>query len=194
MTSSSLSGTDTLNDLTRLKQQVRADRRATSIPLVVFGAIAAFAALFRDPSHGAAWVYWALAVPVAFALVWGVYRRRENAEGVGTRATAYGRTAIAFAVVTVLMPTVFVFLGAPAAAAGVALAVIGLMQRNIALSAIGLLFGVVAGLEAWYVISNRIDDLAGHYVAWGDNLVMATLGLVLLVAGVTCHRQEVLHR
>lgn len=182
---------EVLEGLQGLRSRVDADRRSTSFPLMVFGFVTLGAALFPAPTHGIAPLYWLLAVPIAFALLWSMYRKRERTVGVGTPARSYGRVTIVFAVISVLVPGLLMIFGATAAAAGLALAILGLTQRNRVVAAAGLVFGVVVGLENWSVLTNRVHSLLAESATWADNAVMAALGLALLAAGLVIYRREI---
>lgn len=182
---------EVLDGLNGLRSRVDADRRSTSFPLVVFGLVTLGAALLPAPTHGMAPVYWLLAAPIAFTLLWSMYRRRETTVGVGTPARSYGHVAIGFAVISVLVPGLLMIFGAAAAAAGLALAIFGLRQRNRVVAATGLVFGVVVGLEHWSVLTNRVHALFAGSTTWADNAVMAALGLGLLAIGLIVYRREV---
>ena len=182
---------EVLEGLQGLRSRVDADRRSTSFPLMVFGLVTLGAALFPAPTHGMAPLYWLVAVPIAFALLWSLYRKRERAVGVGTPARSYGRVTIGFAVISVLVPGLIMIFGAAPATAGLALAILGLTQRNQIVAAAGLVFGVVVGLEHWSVLTNRVQPLLADSATWADNAVMAALGLALLAVGLVIYRREV---
>ncbi len=75
-----------LHEVEGVRRRAQADRRATSVPLLVFGGLALLDAVLRvasDPFRNFALV---LLAPIGFALVALYYRRREIETGVGRRA------------------------------------------------------------------------------------------------------------
>ena len=57
-------------DFDRLRQRARADRHASSVPLLIFGLLTLGSAPLMDHLD-ASYLYWMLATPVGFALIAG---------------------------------------------------------------------------------------------------------------------------
>ena len=66
-----------------LRAQVRADRHATSYPLVVVGAVGFH---YISSGFGSDWVPWQYGLPLAFVIVWALQWRTERVRGVGRGA------------------------------------------------------------------------------------------------------------
>jgi hypothetical protein len=173
-----------INQVGATRRRARGDRRATSIPLLAFGAATVVDAGLRSahPSLGLLGDF--LFAPVGFVLVALYYRHREKATGVGGRPLPY---VIAAVVTLVALPLLALFGGY--AVAGVALVVIAVQQRNLYLAGWALVFGVGGSLEVFAIFSNRLYDVFGYF-AWAPSLVYATLGLLLMGAGLYARRGE----
>jgi hypothetical protein len=184
-----------INEVGDIRHRVRRDLRATSVPLLVFGAITLIDAVLRagvDPIGNAALLVLA---PVGFFVVALYYRRRESVIGIGGRTRPY----VVAALVTLLCLPLLLAFGAYALV-GVALLVIAVRQRNLYLGVWAIVFGVVGGLESIYLISNRlysVDQALGlwraqdGYFSWAPSLEYGALGVVLISAGLYAHRREV---
>lgn len=188
---------DTLQELKRVRERVRRDRRPASIPLsVLTAAMALFTAMqwwgwatdsisWTDPT----W-FWVIAAPIGFAVAAQWYRKVERDIGVSTQRIV--RTlAIAAFVSLLVFPLLGFPMGVPYAVLGTAFLVIGVTQRSGHLIAGALIFGVGGVLQSLFVISNRVYEVAGEYVSWASPASW-TLVAVLL-AGVTAlaWREEV---
>jgi len=183
-----------INQVGGLRRRARGDRRATSVPLLVFGAITLLDAVLRSVLDPVGDALLLLLAPAGFAFVALCYRRREVALGVGGRTRPY---AIAAVVTLVTLPVVFLF-GAYELV-GLGLLVIALTQRNWYLGAFAVVYGVVGGLEALGAISNRLygaSEALGFarardgYFSWSSSLVYGTLGVALVGAGLYARRRE----
>jgi hypothetical protein len=184
-----------INEVGDIRHRVRRHRRATSVPLLVFGALTLLDAVLRtrvDPIGNVALLVLA---PVGFFIVALYYRRRETAIGVGGRTRPY---VVAALVTLVCLPLLLAF-GADALV-GVALLVIAVRQRNLYLGVWALVFGVLGGLESIDVISNRlyaVNQAVGlwraqdGYFPWAPSLVYGALGALLIGAGLYAQRREV---
>jgi intracellular septation protein A len=184
-----------LGDAGAVQRRVRGDRRATSVPLIVFGTITLIAAVIEPMVDGAATVALFLLAPVGFLTVALIYRRREIALGLGGRERAYTVAAIS---TLLLLPILGLALGSYALV-GMALIIIAMLQRNLQLGISALVFGVVGGLEHLSLISNRLYSLADTlgiyrssdgYFSWSSSLVFAILGLALIVGGLLAQHAE----
>jgi hypothetical protein len=154
-----------LSHARELIQRVRRQQRATWLPLLVF-AVLTFVSIpvrrysghhldCRSTSGGgtcrvysdAEFIYWPVALALAYAGILTFYIRRSRSRGVGTRVRAY---AIAGVIVAAALTGVAIWelsqpfspvwldslpyrLASPPAAIGIALLVLGLLERNRAL-------------------------------------------------------------
>jgi hypothetical protein len=184
-----------LDEAGRLRRQTRGDRRATSAPLLAFGAITVVDALLRAVVSPVGDVALLLLAPAGFALVAAYYRHRQTVTGVGGRARPYAMAAL----VTLVVLPFALFLGLYAVV-GLALLVIAVRQRNLYLGVWAVLYGVLGFLESLYLISNRIyaataalglERSTGGYFSWAPSIVYGLLGASLIGAGLYAHRREV---
>lgn len=187
--------TEVLDDVARLRRQVRADRRETSVPLLVLGTLALLSSLLTTFAGGLL-----LALPAVLSL-FGLalyYRRRERRLGVGTAGRRWTTAGLWVLGACVLVPGLAMLFLPPVAIVGIVVTVMGVRDRNRALVIGASAATVIAALEQWYVISNRFWDLAklvgaGPQTWWVVNaqqFVYGALAGVLLAAGVVALRQE----
>jgi tellurite resistance protein TehA-like permease len=183
-----------LGDVGDVQRRVKGDRRATSVPLIVFGSITLIAAVIQPMVDWAGTLALLLA-PVGFLSVALIYRRREIAFGLGGRERAYTVAAIS---TLLLLPILGLALGSYALV-GIALIIIAMLQRNLQLAIWALVFGVVGGLEHLSLISNRLYSLTDTlgiyrsndgYFSWSSSLVFGILGLALIVGGLLAQHAE----
>jgi hypothetical protein len=186
---------EVLGDVGAVQRRVRGDRRATSVPLIVFGAITLLAAVIEPILDWAGTLTLFLLAPVGFLSVALIYRRREIAFGIGGRARAYKIAAIA----TLLLLLVLGLALGSYAIIGLALVIIAMLQRNLQLGIWAFVFGVVGGTEHLFLISNRLYSLADTlgfnrsndgYFSWSSSLVFGILGLALIVGGLLTRHAE----
>jgi intracellular septation protein A len=184
-----------LGDAGAVQRRVRGDRRATSVPLIVFGTITLIAAVIEPMVDWAGTLALFLLAPIGFVSVALIYRRREIAFGLGGRERAYTVAAIS---TLLLLPILGLALGSYALI-GLALVIIAMLQRNLQLGIWALVFGVVGGLEHLSLISNRLYSLTDTlginrsqdgYFSWSSSLVFAILGLALIVGGLLARHSE----
>jgi hypothetical protein len=185
-----------------VRRQARSDRRATSVPLLVFGALTVVDAVLRGVLSPIGNVVLLVLAPAGFALIALFYRRQERSTGVGSRKGSFTFAAVLVALLLVVLLPLVLILGMYAVV-GIGLAVIALRQRNLALGCWAVLYGVVGGLEGLSLISNRLYSLDDHlglarvrdgYFSWSSSLVYGVLGLALLVAGLHARRRELAPR
>ena len=154
-----------LSNVRKLTQRVRREQRATWFPLLVFAALTFASIPVRrySPHHldcvagmkictvysDAEFVYWPIALVLAYVAIAAFYIRRSRARGVGTRVRPY---AIAGIIVAVALTGLALWelhhpaltnpmglnglpdrLGSPGAAIGLALLVLAWAERNRAL-------------------------------------------------------------
>jgi hypothetical protein len=186
---------EVLGDVGAVQRRVRGDRRATSVPLIVFGAITLLVAMIEPMLDWAGTLTLFLLAPVGFLLVALIYRRREIAFGVGGRERAYTVAAIS---TLLLLPILGLALGSYALI-GLALVIIAMLQRNLQLSIWAPVFGVVGGLEHLSLISNRLYSLAdtlginrssSGYFSWSSSLVFGILGVTFILGGLLARHAE----
>jgi hypothetical protein len=184
-----------IEEMRAVRRRTRGDRRATSVPLVVFGAITVLDALLRTVVGPLGTIAPLVIAPAGFAAVALYYRRREIARGVGGRTGAYVLAAV---LTLLILPLVIVF-GAYALV-GVALLVIAVRQRNLYLGVWAVVYGVLGGLESIFFLSNRLYTVAdalgfvraeNGYFWWAPTLVYGALGALLIGAGLYAQRSEV---
>jgi hypothetical protein len=187
-----------LKDVEDIRRRTRQDRRATSVPLLTFGALGIGGAFVRIVAGPAEALYWALAAPVGFAVTAWVLRRHEVGSGVGTRSSSYRRWALGVLVTLLLLPFLVLF-GMPLALIGLGLLTIAVRQRNPYLAVTAGVFAVVGVLDGLLFIENRIYDLnqwlgayesTSGYASWASKVSGALPAAVLLVAGLTARRRE----
>jgi intracellular septation protein A len=184
-----------LGDVGAVQRRAKGDRRATSVPLIVFGSITLIAAVIEPMVDWAGTLALFLLAPVGFLSVALIYRRREIAFGLGGRERAYTVAAIS----TLLLLSILGLALGSYALVGIALIVIAMLQRNLQLAIWALVFGVVGGLEHLSLISNRLYSLADSlgiyrsndgYFSWSSSLVFGILGLALIVGGLLAQHAE----
>jgi len=184
-----------LGDVGAVQRRVKGDRRATSVPLIVFGSITLIAAVIEPMVDWAGTLALFLLAPVGILSVALIYRRREIAFGLGSRERSYTVAAIS---TLLLLPILGLALGSYALV-GIALIIIAMLQRNLQLAIWALVFGVVGLLEHLSLISNRVYSLTDTlgiyrsndgYFSWSSSLVFGILGLALVVGGLLAQQAE----
>jgi hypothetical protein len=173
-----------IDQVAATRRRARGDRRATSVPLLAFGAATVIDAGLRSAHPNLGLLGDFLFAPVGFVLLALYYRRRENTTGVEGRPPAYVTAAV---VTVVALPLLALFGGY--AVAGVALVAIAVTQRNLYLGGWALVFGLGGSLEVFALFSNRLYDVFGYF-AWAPSVVYAILGLLLVGAGLHARRDE----
>jgi len=188
-----------LRDAERLRRRARGDRHASSVPLLIFGAltvISAPLALFLWPVGG--W-FWLLAGPAGFLATGWWYRRQQTRSGIGEGRGSYTVAGVSTLLAFVLLPVVWI---APLPVVAAGLLVVAALQRNRYLAAWATVLGLLGGLEHFLVLSNRLYDLA-EWLGWfreprnyglldelGPPTVFAAVGGLLLAAGLVALRRE----
>lgn len=179
-----------------LQERVRADRHATSYPLIVVGAVgfhysAAVVATPVDVVYG---------IPLAFVIVWALQWRNERRTGVGTGndetlLIAFGVFLLASAfssytwlgvVPRRLADNAWFWRLVPAA---VGVATIGIRQRSRWLAAWGIV--IAAGLAVAEAMNEWSWDIgwSGSSVPYRDLVAQLTF-LAVTVAGAVAYRRE----
>ncbi|CAN5232529.1 hypothetical protein BH11ACT1_BH11ACT1_16260 [soil metagenome] len=190
-----------LPDLDRLRARVRADQRATSAPMLVFGALivayAAIGGLYAGQLHAGGrhltlLVYWPLATMVGLVALWWSARRRAGQDGVGegqhTYRSATRAYLVALALILVLfLPVLFIGVFIPLIWPAAVLLAIASWQRNRPLGSWGAAIGLVGGAEGMVVLAN--PDLSPGWW-WLQPVVYTALGLALVAGALVIRRRE----
>ncbi len=190
-----------LPDLDRLRARVRADQRATSAPMVAFGALivgyAAIGGLYAgqlraEGRHLTLLLYWPLATTVGLVALWWSARRRAGQDGVGEGRRTYRSATRVYLVALVLIvvlciPVLFIGVFTPMIWPAAVLAALASWQRNRLLGTWAAAIGVAGGAESVYVIANRGLSPAWW---WLQPVVYTALGLALLGGGLVIGRRE----
>ena len=189
-----------LRDAELLRRRARGDRHASSVPLLIFGALTVVSAPLAFPALGL-WgeLFWLLAGPAGFLATGWWYRRQQARSGIGEGRGSYTVAGVSTLLAFVLVPLVWI---APLPVVAAGLLVVAALQRNRYLAAWATVLGLLGGLERFFVLSNRLYDLAGWF-GWlreprdhgllddlGQPIVYAALGGLLLAAGLVALRRE----
>jgi hypothetical protein len=231
MTNQSVHGYDPEAELSRsrdLARRVRRSQRATWFPLLIFGILTVIALPVTFAGHivrakctivhgglpgqevcfgynSATFVYWPIALILAYALIAAFFLRRSQARGVGTRVMPYVLVGIVIAIVLTALSIwadhrppsdrqhdvlgwhlqaddLYRFI-APACAIGLALLVLAVVDRSPALvvvTAIYLFIAVAPVNFGWTIRSHSNWAIAPHDVIPGTVLLLASLGFALM--------------
>jgi hypothetical protein len=199
-----ITGTDpnqVLPDLDRLRARVRADQRATSAPMLAFGALIVGYApigglyagqLHAEGRHLTVLLYWPLATTVGLVALWWSAHRRAGQDGVGEGRRTYRRATRAYLVALVLivvlcLPVLFIGVFTPMIWPAAVLAAVASWQRNRLLGTWAAAIGAAGGAESVYVIANQ-GLSAGWW--WLQPVVYTALGLALIAGGLVIGRRE----
>jgi hypothetical protein len=225
-----------LADNRRFARQVRNAQRATWFPLLVFAAVT-FAAVpvYRLGPRGmtcrpvpaagpggrvcsvystAAFVYWPIALVLAYAVIAAFYVRRARSRGVGTRVYPYAVAGVGLALLLsgvavwrALHPLtgavgvlglqlgpggypLFSLLVSPATAIGLALLVLAFVERNRPLVAVAVGYLVVAYLVVGVWPPSALGWIIRGPSLWSFLPQLVIDGVVLLVAGLAFARAQ----
>jgi hypothetical protein len=189
---------ETLDEVVRLQKLAWADRRPSSVPLFIFGALAILSAPL-DYTDLSMWrlFYWLIAGPTGFLLCAAWYRHRRTVIDVGTGRGSYMKTGIvllvwfllAFPLWLIALPTI-----------GIALLVIAVRQRNTYLAVCAACFGVIGFLETIFTFDNMLYRLAHYfglfkstdgYFNGASTVVCVVWGLLMIAAGLVARKREV---
>lgn len=228
-TASAFGGSDPRRQLARareLARGVRRTQRAIWFPLFVFAALTFVAIPVTRIGHrtvtvcrtvhqpggdgrvclvhnSAAYVYWPIALVLAYGVIAAFYVLRSRARGVGTRIRAYVVAGIAFSVVVTLASVwaahhppigaqdilgwhaqgadIYRFLG-PATAIGLGLLVLAFAERSLALFvvAVGYLWIALVPVDfGWVIAQPSRWAFLPHLVVDGTVLLVAALGFAV---------------
>jgi hypothetical protein len=210
-----------------LARQVRRSQRATWFPLLVFGVLMLAALPVTFAGHivhakcvvvagglpyqevcrgynSATFIYWPIALVLAYVVIAAYFVRRSRAHGVGTRVTPYVLAGIAISIALTaasvwagrrppsvrqhdvlgwhLQPDSLYRFIAPACAIGLALLVLAFVDRSPALLTVTVIYLViaVAPIDFGWTISTHSDwAIAPHDVIPATVLLLASLGFAL---------------
>jgi hypothetical protein len=190
-----------LPDLDRLRTRVRANQRATSAPMLAFGAlIVGYAAvgglsagqLHAGGRHLTLLLYWPLATVVGLLALWWSARRRAGRDGIGEGRRTYRSATVAYVIALVLivvafLPVLFIGVFTPLIWPTAVLAVIASWRHDRLLGAWAVAIGAVGGAESGYVITNQG---LGPSWWWLQPVVYTALGLALVFGGLVVGRRE----
>lgn len=207
---------DLLTSVRALTRQVRIAQRSTWFPLLVF-AVITLAAIPVDrygPHHPGvcrsdrvgtvcsvvapwSWVYWPVALVLAYVAIASFYVRQSRRRGVGARIRPYVVVGVVFAVLATAVsvwlsqqPPPPAPLGAPltqlsyhlvtpAAAIGLALLVLAWVERNPALAAFSLIYLLVV-LAPDTVLPVKLDQVTSPSPWYFLPRLLVTAGMLLL--------------
>src|SRR5262245_23515141 len=107
---------DLTQDLERLRAQVRADRRATSAPLLVFGGLVVgyavagplLGGMGGGVRHPGLLVFWPVLSVIALLGLWMGSRRRAVRDGVGEGRPSYRTVTAGYVVAQVVIVVMFI--------------------------------------------------------------------------------------
>jgi hypothetical protein len=187
-----------LTQLGRLKRMAWADRRPSSVPLFVFGALVVVAAPL-EYGDLSTWrlPYWLIAGPTGFFLVAAWYQHRRAQTGVGSGKGSYPATGAVLLLSFLLVPLLWIF---PLPTIGVALFVLALRQRNVYLAVCAVFFGVTGFLTEIFTFDNLLYRLANSfglyrttdgYFSGATTVAYLLWGLLMVAAAFVAYRREV---
>lgn len=176
-----------------LQTAVRADRRASSIPLFAAG-IGALTVGFVNagdirggPFSPFGWG-WMLLPMVVFTTAWGVVFVHSRRLGLGTGHDGYGLMLGGLATTSLLLPLTL-FVGA-LGVVGAGLVFLGVRLRDPSLRGVGVAFLILG-------VSNRLYNLAQLFtvgldgrITWGDAVTPWVLGSISVAAAVLVWLRE----
>lgn len=187
-----------LVEVGRLRKLAWADRRPSSVPLFIFGALAILSAVF-ELSELSVWrlAYWLIAGPTGFLLCATWYKHQQIATGVGSGRGSYITTGVVLLISFVIVIPLWI-IALPTI--GFALLVIAVRQRNTYLAICATFFGVSGFLVSIFTFDNllyRLTDYFGlfkaanGYFSGATAVVDVTWGLLMLLSGLIAYRREI---
>jgi hypothetical protein len=195
---STAESSEVLGEVGRLRKLAWADRRPSSVPLFIFGALAIVSAAF-ELNDLSLWrlAYWLIAGPTGFLLCAAWYKRNRVATGVGAGRGSYMKTGVVLIISFLIVIPLWV-IALPTIA--FALLVIAVRQRNIYLAVCAIFFGVSGFLVSIFTFDNLLYRLAHHlgyfksasgYFSWATALVDVLWGLLMVAAGLIAYKREI---
>ena len=192
------SSNDALDEVMRLQKRAWADRRPSSVPLIVFGSLVIlYAPLINGGGFGPRFLYWLIAGPVGFFLCAAWYRHRRTVTGVGAGRGNYLTTGVVVLAAFVLVIPLLI-MALPTI--GLALFVIAFMQRNTYLAVCAIFFAVVGFFATILTFDNLLYRAAYHlgfyrasdgYFSGASAVVYVVWGVLMLIAGLVALKREV---
>jgi hypothetical protein len=176
-----------------LQTVVRADRRASSIPLFAAGAGALTVGFVNagdirgGPFSPFGWG-WMLLPMVVFATAWGVVFLRSRRLGLGTGHDGYGLMPGGLATTILLLPLTL-FVGA-LGVVGAGLVFLGLRLRDPWLRGVGVAFLILGISSRLYNLAQLVSVGLDGRITWGDAVTRWSLGSISLAAAVLVWRRE----
>jgi hypothetical protein len=190
---------ETAAQLESIRGRVRAAQHARSFPLLVLGV------LFVNYGVGSflpSPVPWRFGAPLAFVLIWVLFKLNESKVGIGARTDYLVAAGFVFAATGLTMLRPFTNpIRSIWRAEGIWIAIVGIALLGVARSAADRLLlaagAAVTGVGVFvFIIGNRWSSdgsLPGIGLfpeqLW-TNVVVAGLGIVLVAAGMFAYRQE----
>jgi hypothetical protein len=171
---------DEQQELDELRGRVRAVRRATSAPLLVFGLATLVLAGYQGAvnySFVPGPLEWPLCSLLALLILWIVDRVRRGRTGVGEGRLSYGRVGIVLAVVVIagnvvwLLPFARMLLWPTTV-----LPLMALRQGNRRLAALSGVVGVLM-IAGWVVDLLALDEFHQPLIMGGGGLALVVCGL-----------------
>jgi hypothetical protein len=189
---------EVLDEVGRLRRLAWADRRPSSVPLFIFGALAILSAAF-ELSDLSVWrlVYWLIAGPAGFLLCTAWYKNHRIRTGVGAGRGSYMTTGVVLLISFVIVIPLWI-IALPTI--GFALLLIAVRQRNTYLAICATFFGVIGFLVSIFTFDNQLYRLAnyfgffksaGGYFSGATAIVDVMWGLLMVAAGLIAHKREV---
>jgi hypothetical protein len=188
---------ETLVEVGRLQKLAWSDRRPSSVPLFIFGALAILSGPleYNDLSMWRLF-YWILAGPAGFLLCAAWYKHRRVVTGVGAGRGSYAKTGVVLLVSFLLVIPLWL-VALPTI--GIALLVIAVRQRNVYLAVCAACFGVIGFLESIFTFDNMLYRLAHYfglfkstdgYFNGATTIVCVVWGLLMMTAGLIARKRE----
>jgi hypothetical protein len=189
---------EVLGEVGRLQKLAWADRRPSSVPLFIFGALAILSSAF-ELNDLSMWrlVYWLIAGPTGFLLCAAWYEHHRIATGVGAGRGSYMTTGVVLLISFVLVIPLWI-IAFPTI--GLALLVIAVRQRNTYLAICATFFGVIGFLVSIFTFDNLLYRLANYfgffksasgYFSGATAAVDVVWGLLMVGAGLIAYRREI---
>lgn len=189
---------EALDEVGRLQKLAWADRRPSSVPLFIFGALAILSAPL-EYSDLSMWrlFYWLIAGLTGFLLCAAWYEHRRAVTGLGVGRGSYMKTGIVLLVSFLLVIPLWI-IALPTI--GIALLVIAVRQRNAYLAVCAACFGVIGFLESIFTFDNVLYRLAHYfglfkstdgYFNGASTIVCVVWGLLMVAAGLVARKREV---
>jgi hypothetical protein len=186
-----------LSEVGRLQRLAWADRRPSSVPLFIFGALAILSAAF-ELSDLSVWrlVYWLIAGPTGFLLCAAWYKHQRVTTGVGAGRGSYMTSGVVLLISFVIVIPLWI-IALPTI--GLALLMIAVRQRNTYLAICAIFFGVSGFLASIFTFENLLYRLADYlglfksangYFSGASAVVDVVWGLFMVVAGLIAYRRE----